>query len=242
MTPMLPSLVSPEAVVMTASGDTSDGRLASWQLSSFKGHDDVIKWKHFSRYWPFVRGIHRSPVNSPHKVQWGRALMFSLIYARIDGWVNNREAGDLRRHPAHYDVIVMNCVMNTSRDFYAIVPYNIRPWYKFREVSKDLFIITALWATFYEHATPTLHKMRFSVSINRYWWCANKGVDLIFILRVVYMMRKFSTTSTVTEVHGASFIALTLHSQWVINYHPHNYQRSTNNDRRYPGLPDSWNL
>ena len=30
-------------------------------------HDDVIKWKHFPRYWPFVRGIHRSPVNSLHK-------------------------------------------------------------------------------------------------------------------------------------------------------------------------------
>ena len=30
-------------------------------------HDDVIKWKHFPRYWPFVRGIHRSPVNFPHK-------------------------------------------------------------------------------------------------------------------------------------------------------------------------------
>ena len=28
-------------------------------------HDDVIKWKHFPRYWPFVRGIHWSPVNSP---------------------------------------------------------------------------------------------------------------------------------------------------------------------------------
>ena len=24
-------------------------------------HDDVIKWKHFPRYWPFVQGIHRSP-------------------------------------------------------------------------------------------------------------------------------------------------------------------------------------
>ena len=23
---------------------------------------DVIKWKHFPRYWPFVRGIHRPPV------------------------------------------------------------------------------------------------------------------------------------------------------------------------------------
>ena len=33
------------------------------------GHDDVIKWKHFPRYWPFVRGIHRSPVNSRHKGQ-----------------------------------------------------------------------------------------------------------------------------------------------------------------------------
>ena len=40
-------------------------------------HDDVIKWKHFPRYWPFVRGIHLSPVNSPHKGQWRRALMFS---------------------------------------------------------------------------------------------------------------------------------------------------------------------
>ena len=70
-------------------------------------HDDGIKWKHFPRYWPFVRGIHRSPVNSPHKGQWRGALMFSLICAWINAWVNNREAGDLRRHRAHYDVIIM---------------------------------------------------------------------------------------------------------------------------------------
>ena len=70
-------------------------------------HDDVIKWKHFPRYWPFVRGIHRSPVNSPHKGQWRGALMFYLICVWINGWVNNREAGDFRRYRAHYDVIVM---------------------------------------------------------------------------------------------------------------------------------------
>ena len=69
--------------------------------------DNVIKWKHFPRYWPLVRGIHRSPVNSPHKCQWRRALMFSLICARINGWVNNDEASELRRHRAHYEVIVM---------------------------------------------------------------------------------------------------------------------------------------
>ena len=39
-------------------------------------HDDVIKWIHFPRYWPFVRRIHRSPVNSPHKGQWRGALIF----------------------------------------------------------------------------------------------------------------------------------------------------------------------
>ena len=71
-------------------------------------HDDVIKWKHFPRYWPFVRGIHRSPVNSPHKGLWRGALMFSLICAWINRWVNNREAGDLRRYCAHYDLIVMS--------------------------------------------------------------------------------------------------------------------------------------
>ena len=37
---------------------------------------------------------HRPPVNSPHKGQWRGALMFSLICVWINGWVNNREAGD----------------------------------------------------------------------------------------------------------------------------------------------------
>ena len=69
--------------------------------------DDVIKWKHFPCYWPFVWWIHQSPVNSPHKGQWRGALMFSFIYAWIYSWVNNSEAGDLRRHRVHYDVIVM---------------------------------------------------------------------------------------------------------------------------------------
>ena len=70
-------------------------------------HDDVIKWKFFPCYWPFVLGMHRSSVNSPRKGQWRGAFVFSLICAWINGWVNNREAGDLRRHHAHYDVNVM---------------------------------------------------------------------------------------------------------------------------------------
>ena len=68
-------------------------------------------WRHqmetFPRNWPFVRGIRRSPMNSPHKGQWRGALMFSLICAWINCWVKKGEAGDLRRYRAHYDVIVM---------------------------------------------------------------------------------------------------------------------------------------
>ena len=67
-------------------------------------HDDVIILKHFPRYWPFVLGIHRWPMNSPHK---GQSFYVFLSAPWINLWVNNREAGDLRRNRAHYDVIVM---------------------------------------------------------------------------------------------------------------------------------------
>ena len=120
----LPSSVIPKGVVMTACGITSNGKVSIVTTLGFQrdhgfstttNHDEVIKWKHFPRYWPFVRGIHRSPVNSPHKGQWRGALMFSLIYAWRNGWVNNRDAGDWRRHRAHYDVTVMPSVTKPRR-------------------------------------------------------------------------------------------------------------------------------
>ena len=84
--------------------------------SFFFLHDDVNKWKHFPPYWPFVRGIHRS------KVSDAELLMFSLIRVWINGWVNNREADDLRRYRAHYDVIVMTspglCIQNYRKSLY----------------------------------------------------------------------------------------------------------------------------
>ena len=85
-------------------------------------HDDVIKWKHFPRYWQFVRGVHRSPVNSPHKGQWREALTFSLICVWINGWVNNREAGELRRYRAQYDVIIMFSTWLTDDILWNLAP------------------------------------------------------------------------------------------------------------------------
>ena len=48
-------------------------------------HDNVIKWKRFPRYWPFVRGIHRLPVNSPRK-----DLSFDL---RLNKWLSKQSWG-----------------------------------------------------------------------------------------------------------------------------------------------------
>ena len=61
----------------------------------------------FSAPQVLCAGNHRSPVNSPYKCQWRGALVFSLIPAWTNGWVNKRFISDLRHHYAHYDVIVM---------------------------------------------------------------------------------------------------------------------------------------
>ena len=68
-------------------------------------------WRHqmepFSASLAFCAGNSPLSVNSPHKGQWRGALMFSLICAWINDWVNNHETGDLRRHRGHYDVNIM---------------------------------------------------------------------------------------------------------------------------------------
>ena len=78
-------------------------------------HDDVIKWKHFPRYWPFVRGIHRSPVNSPHEGQWRGALMF-FFYLRLNKQLSKQSWGWLfealsRPSWRHCNVLLYRCII-----------------------------------------------------------------------------------------------------------------------------------
>ena len=70
------------------------------------------RWRHqmetFSALLALCAG--NSPVTGefPAQGQWSGVLIFSLICAWINGKVNNHEAGDFRRHRAHYDVIHSN--------------------------------------------------------------------------------------------------------------------------------------
>ena len=78
-------------------------RVAVWS------HDDVIKWKHLPRYWPFVWEF-TGPGEFPAQRPVTRSFDGFFTCAWITDWVNYREAGDLRRYRAHYDVTVMRAV------------------------------------------------------------------------------------------------------------------------------------
>ena len=71
------------------------------------GHDDVIKRKIFRVTGPLWGETTGHRWLFPQKGQWRGALIFSLICAWTNGWANNRDAGNLRLHCAHYDVTVM---------------------------------------------------------------------------------------------------------------------------------------
>ena len=110
-------------------------------------HDDVIKWKHFPHYWPFVRGIHRPPVNSPHKGQWRGALMFSLIYVWVNDWVNNREASD-----------AIGPILTLSGPF----------WRHCNDQMTFSVIFNIFLTTFVENLLITLHILRTKEIIDKY--------------------------------------------------------------------------
>ena len=89
----------------------ANGLLPDYRALGHLQHSSNSWWRHqietFSALLAICAGNSPTPVNSPHKGQWRGALMFSLICVWINVWVNNREAGDLRRYRVNYGVIVM---------------------------------------------------------------------------------------------------------------------------------------
>ena len=99
-------------------------------------HDDVIKWKHFPRYWSFVKGIHPSPVNSRHKGQWRGALMLSMICVWINGWGWWFE---MPSHPLwrHCDV-VLSCSIKLCRPMNPVCTwYYLQCWWNRHDHGMD---------------------------------------------------------------------------------------------------------
>ena len=177
--------------------------LCAWNIPV---HDDVIKWKHFLRYWPFVWVIHRSPMNSPHKGQLCGALMFSLICAWTNGCVNNRDAGDLRRHRSHYDVTVM---MNRT---------------SLRQISKvSLLHHRSIWKhndyiTIHEYTVWSVHfqrpikiYMRSSI-LKRNWFFILCWIDCHYLWN--YIVALISQVFSLISSSAFSFCTEAVHLGW----------------------------
>ena len=108
------------------------------------------------------RWIHRT------KASDAELLMFSLICVWINDWVNNREAGDLRRYRAHYDVIVMLSLRGICRGMCHIC---------IRNLSSDQSS-NWVWITYYAHTSPSYKAQRvdfsayfFKIGISSYILC-----------------------------------------------------------------------
>ena len=95
-------------------------------------------WRHqmetFSTLLAHCAG--NSPVTGefPSQRPVTRNFQFSLICTWINDWVNNREAGDLRRHRIHYDGAVMftgRGICSTQFSHRVIIngPWKTRLWY-----------------------------------------------------------------------------------------------------------------
>ena len=80
---------------------------------------------------------------SPHKGQWRWILMFSLKCAWTNGWVNSRDAGDLRRHRAHYDAFdFIGCDLILASVKSIIRP----PWILAKLLEYSLFLLYVIYA------------------------------------------------------------------------------------------------
>ena len=130
------------------------------------------------------------PMNSPHKGQWRGALMFSLISPWINNWVNNRDAGDLRRHRGHYDVNVMNCSQSTTAG-----------WDTALDKLPNLVAFCFLWLK--QHSSSStkffLLEMRWQVHITDGELSYNFGRNLCCKFIRIHFISSSAETSPITE-------------------------------------------
>ena len=190
-----------------------------------------------------MRGIHRSPVNSPHKGQWRGALIFSLIWASRNGWANNWDAGDLRGLRAHYDVIVMYAYHTTKpaclqskRVKHISFPKSeyIFPWLLLWKMVYDAHITNQPWypqkhpmrmITYYRKSWILLWRRSSAATTSVKYGCDLKILTCAFAISKIFFTEKLTNGALVTSTTGIDLI-LPQHSGLNINRVFQNNNRS----------------
>ena len=146
-------------------------------------------------------------MNSPHKGQWCGALMFSLICAWIKGWINNREAGDLRRHRTHYDVIGMFPKYHSY-----IFSWNVYCIY-FTSHDENNSYVSCGWATVCFTRIISSYLENDVLSLDQYFQCRENSYDCIrenALALIVYkdsvsIARPSAALASILLDHGEGF-------------------------------------
>ena len=134
-------------------------------------HGDVIKWKHFPRFWPLVREIHQSPVNSPHKGQWrwGFDVVFDLRLNKqwskpSRRWWFETPSRSLWRHRNVLTLYLVNWTLAHCDIFTGIYSYSM--FWKKKNIHEAGNPIYDLWSTFIAlDVVPCYIRRRYQQSI-----------------------------------------------------------------------------
>ena len=124
----------------------------------------------FPRYWPFVRRVHRSPVNSTHKGQCRGPSCFGMICAWTKGWVNNLDAGGLRCNRAHYSVTL---TIATTRSFASLLPTVYPKKYAHGFV---VFCFVVVMQSFIMNSHEVFIHIYSAVLIHSFWDQTGRGI------------------------------------------------------------------
>ena len=92
------------------------GRVSHYTWLSLFPDQSITRWRNQRETFSALLAVCAG--NSPHKGQRRGALIFSLMCAGINGWVNNRVAVDFRRHSALYDVIAMYLIVKLEGEYW----------------------------------------------------------------------------------------------------------------------------
>ena len=131
-------------------------------------HDDFIKWKHFPRYWPFVRGIDRSLVTLSFDV-------FSDL--RPNKWLSKQSRHQWFEMPLHslwrhHNMYFFIRTMGSVSLFFWLLPKNFcsswnRKYLHFDSLAPSDTICNRTWPTLVQVMACFL--MAPSHSLNQCW-------------------------------------------------------------------------
>ena len=166
-----------------------------------RDHDDVIKWKHFPLTGPLCgefTGHRWIPLT---KASDAELWCFRWSAPWINSWVNNREAGDLRRHRTHYDAIVMSafiwhkreCIISTHwNKVAAILQLTISDSFSFTKMSEFRF----------EFLLNLFPSVGLTISYHWFRFIGLDGLKHWKLKQVPYMKSNFQLSVTVQSYRG----------------------------------------